>query len=443
MRPSSRRAVAVALLAGALVASSACGGDPSTDASNGTTVGTAPVITSPGGAYGNGGTLGPPLAVPTLDGIVLKVTQIADVHEPVAFASRSGTDTLYVAQKDGRIKQIAVDKQFDRDGKLTRLTYRLDNNPILDISRSTTDQGERGLLGLAFSSDGRRLYILYTAGNGAVTVDEYRMNDDAVDRGSRRNLLNLDHPEVNHNGGQLAFGPDGYLYIGMGDGGGAGDPNKNGQNAHTLYGKILRIDPEGATKDAPYATPAGNPFKDGQLGAPEVWAFGLRNPWRFSFDKVTKDLWIGDVGQNETEEIDFLPFLQGAGGAGRGANLGWSEMEGNHPFNGGTPPAGYIPPIFDYGRGNGACSVIGGYVYRGKAMFGLLGVYLYADYCTGEIRMLLRKPDNQLDERGTGLSVPAGNLESNGSITSFGEDNDGEIFVLSALGGVYKIENGA
>jgi len=436
IRRSSRRVLGAATIAALLV--TGCSDIPPDTSTGGTTPGTAPVVSAPRGA--TGGTLPPPLAVPTLDGIALKVTQIADVREPVGFASRSGTDTLYVAQKDGRIKQIGVDKQLDRDGKVIRLSYRLDNNPILDISRSTTNIGQRGLLGLDFASDGRKLYVLYTAGNGAVTVDEYRMNDDQVDRNSRRTLLVLDHPEPNNNGGQLVVGPDGYVYIGVGDGGSEGDPNKNGQNAHTLYGKILRIDPEGGTKDAPYASPAGNPFKDAQFGAPEVWAFGLRNPWRFSFDRTTKDLWIGDPGQAGTEEIDFLPYLPGGGGAGRGANLGWSEMEGSHPFNTGTPPLGYVPPIFDYGRANGECSVIGGYVYRGKAMFGLLGVYLYADYCAGEIRMLLRKPDNQLDERGTGIKLPNGYLEGNGSVTSFGEDNDGEIYVLSALGGVYKIQ---
>jgi glucose/arabinose dehydrogenase len=437
IRRSARRAALAVTIAGTLLAAG-CGGESPDGLRPGGT-GTAPVVSNPGGAYGNSGTLPPPLAVPTLDGIALKIVQIASVYEPVAFANRSGTDTLYVAQKDGRIKQILLDKQLDRDGNVIRLNYRLDINPILDISRSTTDLGQRGLLGLAFSSDGRKLYVLYTAGNGAVTVDEYRMNDDALDRSSRRNLLNLDHPEAKNNGGQLVFGPDGYLYIGLGDGGVDGDPNLNGQNAHTLYGKILRIDPEGATREVAYASPAGNPFKDGQFGAPEVWAFGLRNPWRFSFDKATKDLWIGDAGQAETEEIDFLPNIPGAGGAGRGANLGWNAMEGSHGFNGGTPPLGSVGPIFDYGHTAGGCAVVGGFVYRGKAMFGLLGVYLYADYCAGEIRMLLRKPDNQLDERGTGLTLPNGNLEGNGSVTSFGQDNDGELYVLSAQGGIYKI----
>jgi len=439
-RASRANFAAVSALATIMVTTlAACGLTGSTDAgSRGTALGTVPVISSPGGDY-SGGTLPPPIAVATLQGISLKTEQIGDVYEPIALAPRSGTDKLYVAQKDGKIKQINVDKQFNRDGSLQRINYKVDLNAVLDIGRSTDDQGERGLLGLTFSSDGRGMYIMYTkAKAGNLEVDEYQMNDDQVDRSSRRNLLELDHPEANHNGGQIVFGPDGFLYIGIGDGGGQGDPNKNAQNTKVLYGKILRIDPEGRTQDRQYSVPTGNPFSDGTQGSPEVWAFGLRNPWRFSFDRLTKDLWIGDVGQDTYEEVDYLP--NGVGGAGRGANLGWSQMEGSHPFNGGTPPANYTPPIFDYGRANGECSVTGGFVYRGKLIWTLLGVYVYADYCNGEVRGLLRKKDNKVEEAGFGLKVPNGQLESGGSITSFGEDNDGELFILSAAGGIYKIE---
>jgi glucose/arabinose dehydrogenase len=427
-----RLTVGAAALVTAVLAAG-CGGGADSSTSTGTTPGTRPVIAGPG-------TLPPPVAVASLDTApALKITQIADMHEPVAMTSRSGTNTLYVAQKDGRIKQIGVDKQTDKDGKVTKINYRPDNSPLLDISRSTTDDGERGLLGIAFSSDGRKLYVDYTDRKGAVTVDEYLMNDDSVDTRSRRTLLSLEHPENNHNGGQIAFGPDGFLYIGVGDGGGQGDPNKNGQNTATLYGKILRIDPEGRTKDVPYSSPAGNPFRDGQAGAPEVWAYGLRNPWRFSWDKLTKDLWIADVGQDTYEEIDLVPFTQG--GAGRGANFGWSELEGKHPYNDGKKPADAVDPIFEYDHSAGGCSVVGGFVYRGKAMFATLsGTYLYADYCTGEIRLLLRLPDGTIDERGTGITLPKGQLESNGSVTSFAEDTDGEFYVMSALGGIYKIE---
>jgi glucose/arabinose dehydrogenase len=422
-----------------LGAVASCGLTDSTGAgTRGTVAGTAPVVSSPGGDY-SGGTLPVPIAVPTLQGIALKAELIGGVFEPIALVPRNGTDKLYVAQKDGKIKQINVDRVFNRDGSLQRMNYRVDQGALLDIGRSTDDINERGLLGLAFSSDGRKMYLLYTkARAGNIVVDEYLMNDDQVDRSSRRNLLDVEHAEANNNGGQLAFGPDGFLYIGMGDGGGQGDPNKNAQNPRSLSGKILRIDPEGGTKDLPYATPAGNPFHDGQQGAPEVWAMGLRNPWRFSFDRFTKDLWIADVGQDTVEEIDFLPTQ--VGGAGRGANLGWNQMEGTHPFQGGTPPPGYTPPLFEYGRTNGACSVIGGYVYRGKLIWPLLGVYVYADYCNGEVRGLLRKPDNKLEDAGFGIRVPNGLLEHGGSVTSFGEDNDGELFILSAAGNIYKIQ---
>jgi len=436
---TSWRAVQRGLLATILAGTvAACGLTDSTDTTRGSVPGTA-AVSSPAGGNNPGGTLPPPIAVATLQGISLKTELIGEVYEPIALVPRNGTDKLYVAQKDGKIKQINVEKVFNRDGALQRVNYRVDNGALLDIGRSTDDLGQRGLLGLAFSSDGRHLYLLYTkAKAGNIVVDEYLMNDDQVDRGSRRNLLDVEHPEVNHNGGQLAFGPDGFLYVGMGDGGGEGDPNKNGQNTKVLAGKILRIDPEGGTKERPYSTPTGNPFADGQQGAPEVWAYGLRNPWRFSFDRLTKDLWIGDVGDKLSEEIDFLPYQ--VGGAGRGANLGWGQMEGTHPFQGGSAPAGSTPPIFEYGRTNGECSVIGGFVYRGKLIWPLLGVYVYADYCNGEVRGLLRKSDNQLEEAGFGLKVPNGFLEGGGSVTSFGEDNDGELFVLSASGGIYKIQ---
>jgi glucose/arabinose dehydrogenase len=169
-----------------------------------------------------------------------------------------------------------------------------------------------------------------------------------------------------------------------------------------------------------------------------VWAFGLRNPWRFSFDRRTRDLWVGDVGQNEWEEIDYLPAT--ADGAGRGANLGWNRMEGTHPYRGGTPPPGYTPPLYDYGRDGGACSVIGGYVYRGATHPEWDGVYVWTDYCKGDIQLLLRRPDGQIELRDTGLTTPRGDLESGGSITSFAEDGDGELYALSAAGGIYRIE---
>ena len=431
-RRGGRRLAAAAAVAGASVVLAACGGS-SPSGSPGGTRGTA-TITAPAdpGPAADVSTTVPPLeGAPAVSGEGIKLEKVGEATSPTAIVPRSGTPTLYIAQQDGRIKQITVQQQFDNDGNVRGATYRTDNSPLLDISRSISSGGERGLLGLAFSSDGRKLYVDYTDPEGRLTVDEYKMNDDRIDTGSRRNIISVEHERGNHNGGQLGFGPDGFLYIGMGDGGGAGDPDANGQNPGTLLGTVLRVDPEGQTDGRPYSIPPGNPFADGQAGAPEVWTWGLRNPWRFSWDRATKDLWIADVGQNTYEEINFLAYENG--GAGRGANMGWSLMEGTHPYEGATPPEGDVLPIFDYDRVNGECSVTGGYVYRGTRIPNLTGVYLYADYCKDDVRGLLRKPDGTVEEASLGLVVPGG------SITSFGQDNDGELFVLSQAGGIFKL----
>ena len=430
----SRLAVAVLAVAASTLLLGACadgGPDATTSGTRGTVTITAPQAPDAGSDVDTSTTLPALPGAPSVSGEGIKVEKIGDTTAAVALSPRSGTTTLYVAQQDGRIKQIVVDRQLDNDGNVRRETFRLDNSPILDISRSISYEGERGLLGLAFSSDGRKLYVDYTAPDGKLTVDEYRMNEDRVDTSTRRNLLSVEHERGNHNGGQIAFGPDGFLYVAMGDGGGAGDPDGNGPNPATLLGTILRIDPEGSTNGLPYGIPAGNPFADGVNGAPEVWTWGLRNPWRFSWDRATKDLWIGDVGQNTYEEIDFLAYENG--GAGRGANMGWSHMEGSQPYEGATPPDGDVLPLFDYDRANGECSVTGGYVYRGTKLAQLNGVYLYADFCKDDLRGLLRLPDGQIQEASLGITVPGG------SIASFGQDSDGELFVLSQATGVYRI----
>lgn len=432
-RPRRRRLVpVVATAAVAAVLLGACGGsgsDRNTEGTRGTVTITAPADPGPAAAVST--TLPALPGAETVSGAGIKLDKVGEVAAPTAVVPRSGTPTLYIAQQDGRVKQITVDQQFDNEGNVRSSTYRLDNSPILDISRSIAAGGERGLLGLAFSSDGRKLYVDYTDPDGRLTVDEYKMNDDRVDTGSRRNIISVEHERGNHNGGQIGFGPDGFLYIAMGDGGGGGDPDANGQNPGTLLGTILRVDPEGRTNERPYSIPAGNPFADGQNGAPEVWTWGLRNPWRFSWDRATKDLWIADVGQNSFEEINFLAYE--SGGAGRGANMGWALMEGTHPFEGATPPDGDVLPIFDYDRANGECAVTGGYVYRGARLPSLNGVYLYADFCKDDIRGLLRKPDGTIEEASLGITVP------NGAITSFGQDNDGELLVLSQTGGIYRL----
>jgi glucose/arabinose dehydrogenase len=289
---------------------------------------------------------------------------------------------------------------------------------------------EQGLLGIEFSPDGGTLYVSYSlAPDGDSRVDAYTMAGDEVDTGSRRELLAVEQPYANHNGGDLAIGPDGYLYIGLGDGGSGGDPEGNGQDTQVLLGKILRVDPDRPADGKEYGIPADNPFADGADGAPEVWLYGVRNPWRFSFDAETGDLWIADVGQESIEEIDLLPA---ADGGGKGANLGWNEMEGAHPFEDGTNPDGGVLPLFEFDHGDGGCAVTGGVVYRGTAIPELAGAYLFTDYCDGRLRGV-RAGDGQVVEEHT--------FDAEGTeLVSFGEDAEGEVYVLSLDGTIYRVE---
>jgi glucose/arabinose dehydrogenase len=342
-----------------------------------------------------------------------------------ALSPRPGGTDLYVTEQAGRVRRLASDGQGG---------FRVDDDAVIDLADETAAGGERGMLGLAFSPDGETLYLYYTATDGAITVDALAVTGTRADRSSRRNLLRLDHPRSNHNGGQLALGPDGYLYIGTGDGGGGGDPDRNGQDPRTLLGKILRIDPATPADSKPYSIPPGNPFADGTEGAPEVWAFGLRNPWRFSFDRQTGDLWIGDVGQDEIEEIDFA--ANGARGAGPGHNYGWRAMEGNQPFEGGSAPADHVPPIYDYSHADGGCSVIGGYVSRrGDPL--LDGVYLFADICIGRINGLIQRDGRVLDTRHLGATA------AENTISSFGEGADGTLYAVQLDGTISRVEPGA
>jgi glucose/arabinose dehydrogenase len=312
----------------------------------------------------------------------------------------------------------------------------------LDIGDRVLGQAEQGLLGLALHPDwpdAPRAFLHYSDRNGDTVLAEYTATATAgppvLDPASERVILRVDQPFANHNGGQLAFGPDGYLYMALGDGGSGGDPQGNGQNPHALLGSILRID-VGIPDDAPapdsigYGIPADNPFADGEDGAPEVFVYGLRNPWRFSFDAATGALWIGDVGQNAYEEVNRLDPEADAG-----ANLGWNVMEASHCYNGPICASdGLVLPIAEYGRDQG-CSVSGGYVYRGDAIPALTGWYLFSDYCSG---LLFGVPSDV-----EGVVAPRVLLETGRSVSTFGQDADGELYVADLGGGaIYRIVAG-
>ncbi len=337
------------------------------------------------------------------------------LNQPLFLTAPPGDDRLFIVEKGGSIRIVA-------DGNL--LTA-----PFLTIPGITTD-GERGLLGLAFHpgyAGNGRFFVNYTDGAGDTQIVEYHADpaSNVADPTPVRTILSIDQPYPNHNGGMIAFGPDGFLYIGMGDGGSGGDPDENGEDPTTLLGAMLRIDVD---SQSPYAIPAGNPY-DGTNGAREVWITGVRNPWRWSFDRSTGELYIGDVGQNEWEEIDVVPAGVG------GIDLGWDRMEGLHCFepSSGCDTTGLTMPVLEYGHGEGN-SVTGGYVYRGSAIPGLAGTYFYGDFGAGWIRSFTMSGGVAADQRDwTSVvgTVPA--------LASFGEDSAGELYVVSIAGKIYKI----
>jgi glucose/arabinose dehydrogenase len=336
----------------------------------------------------------------------VRLQEVARLESPVGMALRKGDDGIYLIEQPGRVRVL-------RDG-------RIDPNPVLDLTSQIRSGGEQGLLGIAFSPSGDFLYLDYTDLNGDTHIAEFAVRGGRPDPSSQRNVITIDQPYANHNGGQLAFGPNGGLYVALGDGGSAGDPHGNGQNLDALLGKILRIDPR-PSGGRPYGIPRDNPFVNRSGARPEIWDFGLRNPWRFSFDPATKDLWIADVGQGTWEEIDHEP-------AGRGGrNYGWNRLEGDHRFEGDAPP-GAVAPVLEYNHDGGACTVIGGSVYRGDAIPDLRGAYLYGDYCLGSVKAV---PASGGSSRDLGINVP--------SLTSFGTDQQGELFALSGAGQVFRI----
>jgi len=415
----SRRLAAVLAASGFALMAVACGDDPTPGAGgtpSTTPAGPGTTVAGTGGTDTTGpdSTTGPPATAAgpqPLDAVEVKLTEVARLTRPVAMAVRAGDEALYVVEKGGSVRAV-------RGGSV-------DPTPVLDLTGRVSTGSEQGLLGLAFSPDGSRLYVNFTNPDGDTRVVEYAFADGRADASTARELLAVDQPYANHNGGNLVFGPDGRLWIGLGDGGSGNDPQNRAQDLGTLLGKMLRIDPT-PSGSLPYTIPSDNPFV-GRAGARgEIWSFGLRNPWRYSFDRATDDLWIGDVGQNSVEEIDFA-----AGSSAGGENWGWPALEGDRA-NKGPKPAGAIGPILDYDQDDGGCSVTGGYVYRGAAVGGLTGAYLYGDYCAGDVLAVRQEGGRVREDADLDLDVDG--------LSSFGQDAAGELYALSLGGSVFRID---
>lgn len=341
--------------------------------------------------------------------VALRLTEVASMSPPTDGAV--GPDgTLYLATRLGTVHPLGPDGVGDA---------------VVDISATTTVDAERGLLGIAFAADGSELYLSATDRGGDTVLSAVPVEDGVpVDR-DRRVLYEVDQPLSNHNGGAIAVGPDGMLYLGLGDGGGAGDPVEAGQDLSTPLGALVRLDPSG---DDRAGAPADNPFVGTEGAAPEIVAYGLRNPWRFAFDPVTDEVWIADVGQDTREEINRVDF-----DALFGANFGWNLMEGTVPFVG-NEPDDHVAPVYEYDtRGPEGCSVTGGVVYRGTAIPALTGVYLYADFCNGMVRGLVVDADGAVVEQAE-LGIDGG------SVVAFTTDADGEVYVLDLDGRVLRID---
>jgi glucose/arabinose dehydrogenase len=344
----------------------------------------------------------------------VKLARIGSFDQPTFVTAPPGDrNRLFVTEQPGRIRVLVKRK--------------LRSRPFLDIRRDVNCCGERGLLSMVMDNDYADtgfFYVYFTRGDGDIVVRQYRRassNPDVADRGSGRDVLRIEHSRYpNHNGGQLQVGPDGMLYVGTGDGGGGGDPLGSGQSLRTLLGKILRIDPR---PGGGYDIPADNPFRDRGGARGEIWAYGLRNPYRFSFDRKGGALTIGDVGQNEWDEIDR------PSGTGRGANFGWNVFEANSRFRSGSAP-GHVKPVLAKRLGTN-CATIGGYVVRDSALAGLAGRYLHSDNCNPVIYSVRISSKGASGNRSTGLRLSG--------VSSFGEDALGRVYVTSLRGGVYRI----
>jgi glucose/arabinose dehydrogenase len=400
------RGVEVCLGAAVAAALSACGGSGSSSPTP------LPSATPPGGSCAAGS---PVSGIPALAARLV----VSGLRNPLDLQAAPGDrERLYVVEQAGRIQVV-------RNGQLQAA-------PFLDIASRISSGGERGLLGLAFHpqfATNRRFFVNYTDPRGDTHVAEFRAGSaDAADAGSERLLFVVTQPFSNHNGGGLAFDVSGRLLVALGDGGSAGDPFGNGQRLDTFLGKILRIDVDAAT---PYAVPPDNPFRATSGAAPEIWAYGLRNPFRIFVDRPTGDLYIGDVGQGRIEEVDV-----GLASRRGGENYGWNVTEGSQCFNpaDGCARAGFTLPVYEYTHAEG-CSITGGAVYRGCRMPDLAGTYFFADFCSGLVRSFRLAGGQATDVR----DWTAG-LRGIDSPTSFGKDADGEVYVVDYDGEVYRLE---
>jgi len=367
-----------------------------------------------GGCAGAGPT-GPPLQLPPESLSVELVEVVSGLNMPLFLTAPAGDARLFVVEKPGRIRIVD-------SGQLVA-------TPFLDITHLVSGGGEQGLLSMAFDPDygaNGRFYVSYTDRSGDTRVVRYRVSadPDRADTATADVILSVDQPYSNHNGGLVTFGPDGMMYVGLGDGGSGGDPDNNGQDLGTLLGALLRIDVSGTSG---YTVPPDNPFVADPGARGEIWAYGLRNPWRFSFDRTDGVIYIADVGQSSWEEIDAQPSGQG------GRNYGWRLMEGDSCFNpSNCDRSGLVLPVVTYPNGSDGCAVVGGYVYRGGAIAGLEGTYFYSDNCAGWVRSF-RLVNGEAEESTQWA------LGSVGSVLSFGEDAAGELYLLTAGGVVYRL----
>jgi glucose/arabinose dehydrogenase len=345
----------------------------------------------------------------------VRSVRVGNFNAPIYVAApRGDTQRVFVVERAGRIMVVRGGHKF--------------GTPFLAIRGQVSEGGERGLLSMAFAPDytsSGRFYVDYTDNSGDIRVVEYRRssNPNRAAPGSARNVIRIPHSQFNnHNGGQIQFGPDGFLYIGVGDGGSEGDPNNTGQNLGTLLGNSLRIDPH---PGGGYGIPSGNPFTGGGRRA-EIYAYGLRNPWRFSFDRSTGALSIGDVGQDKFEEIDYE-----AKGRGLGRNFGWSHIEGNTRFKGGATPS-YAPPVLVRSHsGAGFCAIVGGYVVRDHSARSLYGRYVYGDLCNSRLFAVKLRSGHASGNHALGVRVSG--------LVSFGEDARGRVYAVSMHGPVYRL----